>query len=374
MDPSYPIVFYVSGHGFGHTSRTIEVIREVLLRRPQASIVVKTSAPERIFRRALDNRMTFIEMSCDAGMIQIDSLNVDTSRSIHEARAFQRRLPELAGVEAAFLRRIGARAVVGDIPPLAFASAAAAGVPSIAIGNFTWDWIYEGYPEESPEDLTREIRSVYRTAGRVLRLPMAGGFEGLEAITADIPFIARQSRRDPDEIRAALNLRARTGGTPLVLMSFGGYGVEGLDTAALGRLKDYTIATTDLPAGGHRIRPAPGIVYISEQDLHARGLHYEDLVRAADVVATKPGYGIISEAIANDTAMLYTSRGRFVEYDVLVKAMPRYLRAQFIDRDNLLRGDWGPALTRLLSLPAAPEKPRLDGAAVAAEQILEFVR
>ena len=52
----------------------------------------------------------------------------------------------------------------------------------------------------------------------------------------------------------------------------------------------------------------------------------EDLVRAADVVVTKPGYGIISEAIANDAALLYTSRGRFVEYDVLVKEMPRYLR------------------------------------------------
>ena len=32
-------------------------------------------------------------------------------------------------------------------------------------------------------------------------------------------------------------------------------------------------------------------------------------MRAADVVVTKPGYGIISECIANDTAILYTSRG-----------------------------------------------------------------
>ena len=48
------------------------------------------------------------------------------------------------------------------------------------------------------------------------------------------------------------------------------------------------------------------------------GIRYEDLVGAAEAVVTKPGYGIISEAIANDTAILYTARGHFPEYDVLV--------------------------------------------------------
>ena len=61
---------------------------------------------------------------------------------------------------------------------------------------------------------------------------MAGGFGGLEAITRNIPFIARQSRRDPDEVRRAIGLPPRAGDKPLVLMSFGGYGIEGLDTSS----------------------------------------------------------------------------------------------------------------------------------------------
>ena len=89
---------------------------------------------------------------------------------------------------------------------------------------------------------------------------------------------------------------------------------------------------------------------------------------------TKPGYGIISESIANDTAILYTSRGRFVEYDVLVREMPRYLRAQFIEQRDLLRGNWSGALEALLQQPAPPEKPALNGADVAAEEILRFGR
>ena len=54
------------------------------------------------------------------------------------------------------------------------------------------------------------------------------------------------------------------------------------------------------------------------------------------MVATKPGYGIIAECVANDTAILYTSRGRFVEYDVMVQEMPRYLRCAFISNEDLV--------------------------------------
>jgi predicted glycosyltransferase len=372
MNSSYPIVFYVSGHGFGHASRTIEVIHALLRRRPELPIVVKTSAPRPLFDRTLIGRIELVGMRCDAGVVQKDSLNVDVAASVREAKAFQHALPQLASVEAAFLKGRAARAVVGDIPPLAFAAAAAAGVRSIAIGNFTWDWIYDGYPEESPFELAQDIRAAYQKAAAVLRLPMAGGFGGLDAVIRDIPFIARRSRHDTGTVRRAIGLPRSD--KRLVLMSFGGYGIEGLDTAALAALKNYTVVTTDLPARAHDILPAPGLLVVPERQLQGSGLRYEDLVHAADVILTKPGYGIISEAIANGTPLLYTSRGRFVEYDVLVREMPRYLRAQFIERDDLLRGNWAPALEKLLSQPPPPEKAVLNGADVAAEEILKHVR
>src|SRR5688572_33241241 len=78
MSPSYRIVFYVSGHGFGHTSRTIEVIHAVLRARPDAHVVVKTSAPHRLFARTLHGRCELVELPCDSGMVQIDSLHIDT--------------------------------------------------------------------------------------------------------------------------------------------------------------------------------------------------------------------------------------------------------------------------------------------------------
>ncbi len=107
--------------------------------------------------------------------------------------------------------------------------------------------------------------------------------------------------------------------------------------------------------------------------MYADGFRYEDLVRAVDVVATKPGYGIISECLANDTALLYTSRGDFIEYDVLVEAMPRFLRSAFIGHDDLFAGDWTPHLDALLAQAEPPERPATDGADVAAARLLAMI-
>jgi L-arabinokinase len=374
MSPSYRIVFYVSGHGFGHASRAAAVIHALLRARPDAHVVVKTAAPAALFTGALGPRCEVVQLQCDAGMAQIDSLHIDTAETIRRARAFQQQFPALADAEAAYLRATGARVTVGDVPPLAVAAAHVAGVPSVAIGNFTWDWIYEGCRHERARALAEDIRRVYRDATLALRLPMWGGFAGLGGVIRDIPFIARESTRQRDEVRRALGLPPADRGRPLVLMAFGGHGIAGLNTRALGRLHDYVIATTDASAPNDSTSRDSGLLHISQQLMRDNALDFLDLVRAADVVVTKPGYSIISEAIANNTALLYTSRADFVEYDVLANEMPRYLRVELIAQDALLNGDWNAALRRLLSKPAPAERPALNGAEVAAEEILALVR
>ena len=112
-------------------------------------------------------------------------------------------------------------------------------------------------------------------------------------------------------------------------------------------------------------------MFVDERRIYDSGLRYEDLVHAVDVVVTKPGFGIVAECIANETAILYTSRGRFVEYEVMVAEMPRFLRCEYLDLDSLLAGRWLEPLNRLLNSPAPPERPRTDGAGVVVEMIVE---
>jgi UDP:flavonoid glycosyltransferase YjiC (YdhE family) len=369
---SNAIVFYVSGHGYGHASRVIEVINAVFARRAETRIGVRTAAPRWLFDLTVKGRITFSHLETDTGIVQIDSLTLDEADSIRRAAAFHSDLVTRAATETRVLREINAGLVVGDIPPLAFAVGHAAGVPSIAIGNFTWDWIYADYPRvRLAPSLLPAIRGAYAKASMGLRLPMHGGFESFTNVK-DIPFIARHATKTREEVAKALKLPTDK---PIVLVSFGGYGLSALDTEPLSKFKKYTVVTTQsVPLGRARKDVAErkgSFISLAEEAVYDAGVRYEDLVAAAEAVVTKPGYGIIAESIANDTAILYTSRGHFPEYDVLVKEMPQYLRTAYIEQNDLFAGKWEPYLDKLLAQPKPKKKAETNGADIAAEILLK---
>jgi hypothetical protein len=393
--PSIPVLtptslptigFYISGHGFGHASREIEVINALFARQPDLRIVVRTAAAQWLFEKTVKAGMAglkpgsspaifeFHSLEVDTGMVQIDSLRLDTLESVRRARDFMEDFEARVDAEARFLCDEGARLVVADIPALGLAAARRAGVPGVGLSNFTWDWIYSAYPGTG--DVVSAIGRAYANADLALRLPMHGGFATFPRVI-DLPFVARRSARDPQETRDRLGLPRDE---RLVLVSFGGYGLERLDREALGRLESLEGYVALVSPGPAASLPADwpaarrgGLLPFDESRMYAAGIRYEDVVHAVDVVISKPGYGIISECVANDTALLYTSRGEFIEYDVFVAEMPRVLRAAFIDHDNLFAGRWTTHLDALLERPAPPEHPAVDGADVAARFLLDMI-
>ena len=368
------IVFYVSGHGFGHASRSIEVINAILAKRPETRIGVRTSAPRWLFDLTVKGKVAFSTLECDTGVVQVDALTLDEADSIRRAWAFHSDMVTRAASETRILRELGAGLIVGDIPPLAFAVGGSAGIPSVAIGNFTWDWIYADYPRvRLAPSLLPALRGAYARVSISLRLPMHGGFENMNNVT-DIPFIARHASRTRDEVCKTLKLPADK---PIVLVSFGGYGLPGLDTDQLAKFKKYTVVmTASAPLarsqkGAAAAERKGSFVSINEEAMYNAGVRYEDLVGAAEVVVSKPGYGIISECIANDAALLYTPRGHFPEYDVLVQEMPKYLRTALISHDDLFACKWESAIDKLLAQPKLKKKPETNGADVAADILLK---
>jgi L-arabinokinase len=353
LNPRQTIVFYISGHGFGHASRAIEVINALTARRPDLHVVIRSSVAPWLVARTARPGVELSSVEVDTGIVQLDSLHLDAAASIARATAYMSTFDERVEAESAFLRANNVTLAVADLPPLGIASASAVGIPAIALGNFTWDWIYAHY--DGGDQLAAQIGEIYKATTQALCLPMWGGFETMPLVT-ELPFVARRSARGPGEVRDALNI---PDGQPVVLISFGGLGLEGLDVSALARMPGY-----------HILQPGS----IDEEAMYASGYRYEDLVRAVDVVVTKPGYGIISECLANDTALLYTSRGDFREYQVLVDAMPEFLRCAFIDHGDLFAGRWAPHLDALLAQPEPPARPLVNGAEVAADILLDHLR
>ncbi len=367
------VAFYISGHGFGHAVRQIEVLNALATKRRGLKVHIVTTVPRRLFERNLSVPATIHTREVDTGVVQLDSLRLDPRATIERAAVFARTLPQRISQEGQWLVRHGVRLVVGDIPPLAMGAARVAGLPALALGNFTWEWIYAGYPEELRKvpELFDALSEAYACATIALRLPFGGGFGAFPSVKS-IPLVARPARVGRDEVRAILGLPADR---PLALVSFGGYGLRALGFATLDCLDRYGVVFTvsGAPDETGPPTPQPGVHIVHEDDLYGRGLRYQDLVGAVDVVVTKPGYGIVSDCIANGTAVVYTSRGRFPEYDVLVEAMPYYLRCQFIEPEELLEGRWRQALDAALAQPASSPRPATDGAQVAVTTILQML-
>jgi hypothetical protein len=367
-----PLVYYISGHGFGHASRAIEVVNALLARRSDLPIAIRTGAPRWLFDLTVRGRVDYARIDPDPGIVQIDSLRLDEAETVRRAVAYGQGLPARSRDEADVLRGCDAAFVVADIPPLGLAAAEAAGVPAVAMGNFTWDWIYDAYPGGG--EAAGPIRDVYRRARRALRLPMWGGFDGFAEVE-DLPFVARHAQHAPADTRRLLGLPD----TRLALVSFGGYGVEGVDLDALSHIPGWTLLVSGSVPFGPTGRPLSdhgrqgSLFPLDEPAMYARGLRYEDVVKAVDVVVTKPGYGIIAECLANDTAVIYTDRGHFIEYDVLVAAMPAFLRCAYLSQAEVLAGAWGPALDAVLAQPTPPTRPATNGADVAAGRILAMM-
>lgn len=367
------VVFYISGHGFGHASREVEVINALGLRCAREGIdlrlIIRSAVSPSLLERTLRVPYELRPGICDTGIIQTNSVTHDDQATLAAAREYYAAFDDHVAREAAALAGDAPAVIVADIAPLGLAVAAALGVPSILIANFTWDWIYEGraeFRDEAPE-IIETIRRAQSTTSLALQLPLSPSFAGTRLpVVEPLPLIARQATQSRDATRRAFDLPLDR---RVALLSFGGYGLSELNLAHVDVFESWDLVVTDrsVSAPGASL---PHVHVLSETRLAAGAARYEDLVASVDAVITKPGYGILGECIVAGTPMLYTSRGDFREYDVLVAEMPRYLRSWFITQADLFGGRWQHALDRLMAQPLPPDTLAPTGAARAADAIV----
>jgi L-arabinokinase len=354
--------YYISGHGLGHASRSGQIINTLRRRHPWLPVEVVSDAAPWFFRDFLDSGVPVRVRAIDPGMVQHDSLRMDESATLQAWQELLPRRERQIETEATDLRTAEVTLVAADIPALPFAAAHQAGIPCVGLSNFTWDWIYAGLATSRPgfAAVAAALAAEYARADRLLALPFAGDFPAIPRIER-LPLVARKARRSRQEARRVLELPP---GMKVGLISFGGFGLSAFDFSPLGRLGDWIFLTEAALAGttGNLKIIPPGL------------LPYPELVAAADVVITKPGYGIVAECIAHGTAVLYTGRGKFREQDLLIAGLHRYARALEIDNSRLRTGDWGECLATLLELPPPEMTLATDGDQVAADRLAELAR
>lgn len=355
------IAFYITAHGYGHGVRSCDLLRALWRRFPDARVTVTTDLPESFLR----NRLPFDGLAIrpgafDVGMVQLDSIRVDVDETLHRALAVVADRNRLRSAETRFLRDLKPDLVVADIPSIPLEAAAAAGIPSVAVGNFSWDWIYA--PFVGRDARWRQVIGLfeegYRQAGLLLKLPFSPAME-IFPRQQEIPLLA-----EPAEPRRAA-LAAQTGADPARRWMLLSFTTLAWDAAALREVEamDGVEFFTVKPLAW------PGCWNIHAVD---RGqMSFAEVLASVDGVITKPGFGILSECVANRKPLIYTEREDFIEYPLLETGLKRVLCNAYIPSAELYAGRLGPALDALEQAPPPPETLPFAGGAAAVDVLLE---
>ena len=355
------IAYYITAHGFGHAVRSMEIIRALLERDDRLDIVLISDLPDFLVTQYLDSMVRVRKKRLDVGLVQQDSLQFDLEATLQALESLHRQREALVAEEIRFLEQERIVAVVSDISFLPFPAAARCGIPAVGVGNFTWDWIYQAYEATDFRwlPLLDWIRAAYADCNRFLQLPMHGDCSSCSPII-DVPLVTRKAHRTPRQTRRSLGCTAEQ---KLYLIAFADLDLDPLALARLEQLQDAVLLYK------HPLHyRLPNAIALDDYDF----LTYPDVVAAVDGVITKPGYGIVADCLAHGTPMIYTDRGFFPEYEILVRNMERHLTTVYLPSEALYSGRWEPAVSQLAGLARRFPKLRDDGAAVCAEMILEL--
>ena len=349
------LCYYVTGHGFGHAIRTTQILKALP---PELPLIVKTTAPERLFREELPGRgFQYVSAEYDCGCLQSDSVTVLKRETLTRygeiARRNHARLPE----EAAFLKERGVKCVVSDIPSFPLLAAREAGIPSVAVANFTWHDIYSEYAEWAEDaGLLAQMAAEYASATVGLITPLSlPGTPRLFPNAEGVPLVARRGSPIRETLCRALGISP---GRHLALLYLGGWGLE-IDWAALERLTDWVFLLD---------RPLPQPI-TNARVFDPRVLHYADVAASVGAVVSKAGYGTVTECIANSVPLVYLPRFGFAEHDALVLGLNQWGGGIEISEASFHAGDWQAALESALNAAPNPNAFATNGAEVIAQKL-----
>uniref|UniRef100_A0A6N2N4G7 GHMP kinase N-terminal domain-containing protein n=1 Tax=Salix viminalis TaxID=40686 RepID=A0A6N2N4G7_SALVM len=306
-----PLVFayYVTGHGFGHATRVVEVARHLIL---EGHIVhVVTAAPDFVYTSVIQSPRLFLRKELlDCGAVQCDALTVDRIASLEKYS------------ETAVIPR--ETRTVSDVVPVACRAAADAGIRSVCCTNFSWDFIYAEYVVDAGSQhrsIVLQIAEDYSHCEFLIRLP---GYCPMPAFrdVVDVPLVVRglhKSRAEP----AGWKLQEVFLPPGWKCVVCGGSDKE-----------DYPPNFIKLP----------------------KDAYTPDVIAASDCMLGKIGYGTFSEAMAYKLPFVFVRRDYFNEEPFLRNMLEHYHGGVEMIRRDLLTGCWQPYLERAISL-----KPCYDG-------------
>jgi len=363
------VAFYVSDYGYGHASRVIAVIRALHHSDKKLVIHVRTFGPFTFVRKSCPNckvqkSKNDIGVICDSG-----TFLVDEDKSLKKACLwYEKNRSEYFSKEIRFLKKTKVHVVFSDIPPYPLELASSLAVPSIAMSNFNWYWIYINFKHACRCQFPEVLRKAYEKTSLALLLPLHEGMQIFKT-RIEIPLVTRQLTKSPTEIRRRLEIKESE---KLIFLSVGrSLKYDNIFLQKLSDLAEKIDAKFLLSSGVLAKRELIKTIPTGE-------VESQNYVAACDFVATKTGYSVVSESIANKIPLLLVNRVGFAEDEVISQRLSGLGIAKTLNLEQFRQLRWLERLEDYLSLKknyaSLPSIFKPTGANMVANTITEFLK
>lgn len=302
------IAYYISNYGYGHATRSIAIIRELLKNDKHFNIIICNSFAQNFLKKSLiDSRISFRTLETDVGYIlnphtlELDHLKIQEmyeSYLIHRTRKIRD--------ERDFLIEQNIDYVISDIYPTAIEAAYDLDIPSIGISNFLWSDVYKDIISDSK---LKVMRDAY--AKMTYYLCLEGQINSSENIEKH-DFFSREID-DSEVIKIKSDLEVSSSDTVI----FYGLGMKidhsnHFDKNSL----LWSSENCKFIVSSHVNINHPNVFRIPNDYTET-----QNYIAASDFTITKPGWSTISEALSGSSRLILINRNSFIEDQSTIKVL-----------------------------------------------------
>lgn len=324
---------------------------------PLVHFEIFTTIPAWFFEESLVSPFTHHSLVTDIGLVQKTPLKADLSETVERLNQFIPFKASLISRLAKEMDRLRCEFVVCDIAPIGIAVAREAGLPSLLVENFTWDWVYLEYMSRH-EGLKRHVdylETLFSKADyHVQTQPVCSAWSA----DLTVPPVSRRARSTRVETRQRLGISESA---KMVLVTMGGVPEKG------NALKDLTLPGDVYfvaPGGSNALEFSDNLITLP----HHSTFFHPDLINAADAVVGKVGYSTLAEVYHGGIPFGYIKRPHFRESEILGAYIERHMNGLPIEEEIFRTGEWISNVPRLLGMSRIRRKGP-NGAT----QVAEFV-
>ena len=351
------IAFFISPHGFGHAARAASVMEAMVAMDSAIRFDIFTTVPSWFFEDNLSGLYRYHYLITDLGLVQRTAFEADIDRTLRQLnRLLPYNGPQVSEISQ-YLKHLNCKLVICDIAPLGLLIARKAGIYSVLVENFTWDWIYEGYAEGKPQINThiKYLRRLYKMADIHIQTAPLCNPKPVDLLTGPA---SRKISSSKNSVRRKLHSPADH---KLVLITTGGVPQE---YEFMQRLYDLQDIYFVIPCGCPAAEIRKNLFLLP----HHSDYFHPDLVNASDAVIGKAGYSTIAEVYHAGVPFGFIPCIYNPEAEKLVEFIQAEMAGDAIPESEFQSGNWANRLEGLVNMPRI--KRNVPNGA---DQIAEFV-